>query len=49
VRRSAVDDAYQPLGTIATALADSMASQDDDRLSDSITELRAVVKLEKQI
>jgi low affinity Fe/Cu permease len=40
---------HRKLDTLAVALADSMASQDDDRLKDSIDELRAVVKLERQI
>ena len=37
------------LDALAVALAESMACQDDERLKDSISHLRAVVKLEKQI
>jgi hypothetical protein len=37
------------LDALAVALADSMNCQDDERLKDSISHLRAVVKLEKQI
>ena len=40
---------HRKLDTIAAGLAESMACQDDERLHDSIEELRAVVKLEKQI
>lgn len=37
------------LDALAGALAESMACQDDERLKDGISHLRAVVKLEKQI
>jgi low affinity Fe/Cu permease len=40
---------HRKLDILAAALAESMASQDDPRLKDSIEELRAVVKLEEQI
>jgi low affinity Fe/Cu permease len=40
---------HRKLDILAAALAESMACQDDQRLSDSIAELRAVVKLEEQI
>jgi hypothetical protein len=40
---------HRKLDTVAVALADLMTSQDDDRLKDSIEELRAAVKLEEQI
>jgi low affinity Fe/Cu permease len=40
---------HRKIDILAAALAESMASQDDPRLRDSIEELRAVVKLEEQI
>jgi low affinity Fe/Cu permease len=40
---------HRKLDVLAKALAESMACQDDDRLDESIAELRSVVKLEKQI
>jgi low affinity Fe/Cu permease len=40
---------HRKLDVIAVALAELMASQDDDRLRDGIEELRAAVKLEEQI
>jgi low affinity Fe/Cu permease len=40
---------HRKLDILAAALAESMACQDDERLRDSIEELRAVVKLEEQI
>jgi low affinity Fe/Cu permease len=40
---------HRKLDIVAVALADLMTSQDDDRLSDSIDELRAAVKLEEQM
>jgi hypothetical protein len=40
---------HRKLDMVAAALADSMASQGDPRLQDSIDELRAAVKLEDQI
>jgi low affinity Fe/Cu permease len=40
---------HRKLDDVAAALAASMASQEDPRLSDSIDELRAAVKLEEQI
>jgi low affinity Fe/Cu permease len=40
---------HRKVDILAAALAASMACQDDERLRDSIEELRAVVKLEEQI
>jgi low affinity Fe/Cu permease len=40
---------HRKLDIVAVALADLMTSQDDDRLSNSIDELRAAVKLEEQM
>jgi low affinity Fe/Cu permease len=40
---------HRKLDIVAVALAELMASQDDDRLRDSIEELRTAVKLEEQI
>jgi low affinity Fe/Cu permease len=40
---------HRKLDVVAVALAELMGSQDDDRLRDSIDELRAAVKLEEQI
>jgi low affinity Fe/Cu permease len=40
---------HRKLDVLAGALAESMACQDDERLSESIEDLRSVVKLEKQI
>jgi low affinity Fe/Cu permease len=40
---------HRKLDILASALADSMACQDDPRLQASVDELRAVVKLEEQI
>jgi low affinity Fe/Cu permease len=40
---------HRKLDVVAVALAQLMASQDDDRLRESIEELRAAVKLEEQI
>jgi low affinity Fe/Cu permease len=40
---------HRKLDTLAVALADSMAAEGDERLQESIDELRAVVSLEKQI
>jgi low affinity Fe/Cu permease len=40
---------HRKLDTVAVALAELMMSKDDDRLKDSIEELRAAVKLEEQI
>jgi low affinity Fe/Cu permease len=40
---------HRKLDIVAVALADLMTSQEDDRLSNSIDELRAAVKLEEQM
>jgi low affinity Fe/Cu permease len=40
---------HRKLDALAVALADSMAAQGDERLQESIDELRAAVQLEKQI
>jgi low affinity Fe/Cu permease len=40
---------HRKLDVVATALAELMDAQDDERLRDSIDELRAAVKLEEQI
>ena len=40
---------HRKLDTVAVALAELMMSKDDDRLKDSIDELRGAVRLEEQI
>ena len=40
---------HRKLDALAAALAASMGNQDDERLRDSVQELRAAVKLEEQI
>jgi hypothetical protein len=40
---------HRKIDVVAVALAQLMASQDDDRLREGIEELRAAVKLEEQI
>jgi low affinity Fe/Cu permease len=40
---------HRKLDIVAVGLAELMASQDDDRLRDSIKELRTAVKLEEEI
>ena len=40
---------HRKLDTLAVALADSMAAQEDERLRESIDELRAAVQIEKQL
>jgi low affinity Fe/Cu permease len=40
---------HRKIDVVAVALAELMSGQDDDRLRDSIDELRAAVKLEEQI
>ena len=40
---------HRKLDVVAVALAELMASQGDDRLSDAIDELRTAVKLERRI
>jgi low affinity Fe/Cu permease len=40
---------HRKLDIVAVGLADLMTIKDDDRLNDSIEELRAAVKLEEQI
>jgi low affinity Fe/Cu permease len=40
---------HRKIDALAAALAESMVAQDDERLRESIDELRAAVKLEEQI
>ena len=40
---------HRKLDTLAVALADAMAAQEDERLRESIDELRAAVQIEKQL